>query len=146
MHAYTSVQYICSNQDPEWEHEFTIEDRAFYETFLWTGRVLKTWAKLQEQVCQEALAEKVARIRTSRTGSGVHLGLLLSSFEEARSGPAMFGPEPRDQEVQRTASGSGQVEVQRLRKGVQGDATQARGKHWHGGGTCCSSVVTPRIS
>jgi hypothetical protein len=82
-----------AGEDPEDTYVFPIEERALYETFLWTGRLLSRWAAYQEQVRQEALAEKVTRRRTPSAGQGVHLGLLLSTFEEARSGHEGSGTE-----------------------------------------------------
>jgi hypothetical protein len=117
--------------EPEVEYHFCSENRAFYETYLWTGQVLALLAAWQEQVRQEAVfTAKGTRRRAPSTSSGVHLGLLLSTFEEARGGPACFGPEPRDQEVQRTAHGSGKVEMLGVRKGVQSDTTQAHPPTW----------------
>ena len=82
-----------AGEDPEDTYVFPIEERALYETFLWTGRCLAVLAAWQEQVRQEELAAKGTFSRTPRTGSGVHLGLLLSTFEEARSGHEGSGTE-----------------------------------------------------
>ena len=116
-----------AGEDPEDTYVFPIEERALYETFLWTGQVLALLATWQKQVClEEVFKTKGTRSRTPRPRSGVHLGLLLSSFEEARGRPTCFGPEPRDQEVQRTTHGLGKVEMLGVRKVMQGNTPQAR--------------------
>ena len=126
---WTGVNVPCTfdDEDPERELEFTAENRAFYETYLWTGQVLALLATWQEQVRQEAVFEaKAARSHTPRPRSGVHLGLLLSSFEEARGRPTCFGPEPRDEKNKRTTHGLGKVEMLGVRKVMQGNTPQAR--------------------
>lgn len=145
MYDGNYFDFVGLYYEPETEHEYTAKDRQAYFWYLW-----EIWCRQddarealrrEKQIRQEAKRKtKGTFSRTPRPREAVPFRVLLSTFEEARSGHEGVGPEPRDQEVQRTTHGAWEMALLRMRKGVQSDTTQTRGKHWHGGGTCCNQL------